>query len=56
MKLLDNHVFLILLVLTLTLAAYVSLTITDHGEAAVDLRLPIVALITGAAGVARPPS
>lgn len=52
MNLLDNHVFMILAVLAMTLGAYVALTLTGHGDAAVDLRLPIVALITGAAGAA----
>jgi hypothetical protein len=53
MKLLEDHVILLVICLAMVLVAYVLLALTGHGDAGVDLRLPLVALITAAAGLAK---
>lgn len=50
---LSDHVVLLVISLAMVLAAYVILALTGHSDAGIDLRLPLVALITAAAGLAK---
>jgi len=53
LKYLEDPLLVFAVCLAMVLAAYVLLALSGHGDAGVDLRLPLVALITAAAGLAR---
>lgn len=53
---LANHITQMIVTLVVVIGAYVALVLTDHGDAAVDLRLPMIALITAIAGASPAPS
>lgn len=56
MNFFSNHIMQMIITLVIVVGAYVALVITGHGDAATDLRLPMVALITAIAGAAPGPT
>jgi hypothetical protein len=50
-----NHVTQMIITLMVVIGAYVALVVTGYGDAATDLRLPMIALITAIAGASPAP-
>jgi hypothetical protein len=50
-----NHITQMIITLVIVIGAYVALVVTGYGDAAIDLRLPMVALITAIAGASPGP-